>query len=66
MSMSNTIRLNRTQIEKLIEVYKHFPEIKYFSIDIDRSSGSGAGLSVSFDLFDGCDTKIDITDVSEW
>ena len=64
--MSNTIRLNRTQIEKLIEVYKHFPEVKHFSIDTDHSSGSGAGISVSFDLVDRGDTKIDITDVSEW
>lgn len=64
--MSNSIRLNRTQIEKLIEVYKHFPEVKHFSVDADRSSGIGAGISVSFDLFDRGDTKIDITDVSEW
>ena len=64
--MSNSIRLNRTQIEKLIEVYKHFPEVKHFSVDVNWSSGIGAGISVSFDLFDSGDTKIDITDVSEW
>ena len=49
--MSNSIRLNRTQIEKLIEVYKHFPEVKHFSVDVNRSSGIGAGISGSFDFY---------------
>ena len=60
------IQLTRKQIAKLIEMYTHFPEVPRFTLLVDRSSGIGAGIQVSFDLSDRRDAKIDITDVAEW
>jgi hypothetical protein len=62
----NNLVLNRNQIEKLYEITQHFKEIDSFCIKIDRSSGIGAGIVVSFSLFDPEDTSVDITDVSTW
>ena len=62
----NEIQLTRKQIAKLIEMYTHFPEVSHFNLSVDRSSGIGAGIQVSFDLTDCVDAKIDITDVAEW
>ena len=52
---SPEIKMNRQQIAKLIEMYNHFPEVQQFAISVDRSSGIGAGVSVSFDLFECSD-----------
>ena len=73
--MSESFILNRKQMNKLVEIANHFKEVKHFKISVDNSSGIGVGVVVSFDLFEdsdsnifglGGDTKIDITDVSEW
>ena len=71
---NDKVILNRKQAEKFCEVVKQFGSIEHFTIETDSSSGIGTGLVVSFNLFDDCDshvhkradTKIDITDVSEW
>ena len=66
------LALNRKQLGKLIKIYTHFKEVEWFTIKVDHSSGIGAGLVVTFNLFgddnkDGdVDTIIDITDVSTW
>lgn len=66
MKKAKSITLNRNQIGKLIEMYNHFKEVQHFTIGVDHSSGIGTGVQVSFDLFEKNDTKIDITDVTEW
>ena len=61
--------LNRQQLGKLVEIYTHFKEIERFTIQVDLSSGIGAGIVVTFNLFnndDKHDTTVDITDVSTW
>jgi hypothetical protein len=66
----NTLALNRTQINKLTEIVSDFKEVEWFTINVARSSGIGAGITVEFNLFNDddkdVDTKIDITDVSTW
>lgn len=63
---SNSVTLNREQINKLNEIVAHFKEINHFKIDTDLSSGIGVGITVTFDLFEKNDATIDITDVKEW
>ena len=60
------VKLNRIQIYKLNSIVEHFNEIETFTIKVDTTSGIGAGLVVSFDLFEPNDTKIDITDTKAW
>jgi len=64
------LALTREQIGKLIEVYTHFKEIEQFTIRVDHTSGIGAGVVVTFNLFGAnnktADTTVDITDVSTW
>ena len=64
------LALNRKQLGKLAEIYTHFKEVEWFTIQVDQSSGIGEGITVSFNLFNDddkdVDTKIDITDVSTW
>jgi len=64
------LTLTREQIGKLIEVYTHFKEIEQFTIQVDHTSGIGAGVVVSFNLFGAnnktADTTVDITNVSTW
>ena len=64
------LALNRKQLGKLAEIYTHFKEVEWFTIQVDQSSGIGEGITVSFNLFGDddkdVDTKIDITDVSTW
>jgi len=62
----NTLVLNRDQIGKLNEIVNHFKEINRFTIEVDYSSGIGAGIRVKFDLFEENDTNVDITDVKDW
>ena len=64
--MVASVTLNREQVKKLVEIVDHFKEVEYFDIKIDKSSGIGTGLCVTFDLFKPKDTKIDITDYNEW
>ena len=68
--MTESLSLNRKQIGKLTEIVSHFKEVEWFTINVDRSSGIGAGITVEFNLFNDddkdVDTKIDITDVSTW
>lgn len=60
------LKLTRTQIEKLAGIITQFKEVNDFTITEDHSSGIGPGITVSFDLFEPEDTKVDITDVSTW
>jgi hypothetical protein len=64
--MTKKIILNQEQIEKLYEIAQHFKDIKQFEVEVDHSSGIGANVRVTFDLFDNKDTTIDITDVKDW
>jgi len=66
MSKNKTLTLNRSQIEKLWQMVNHFEDVNHFRVSTDNSSGIGTGVVVSFDLFEKNDTKVDITDVSEW
>ena len=45
------LALNRKQLGKLAEIYEHFKEVEWFTIKEDHSSGIGAGLVVTFNLF---------------
>jgi hypothetical protein len=66
----NTIALNRQQVDKLAEIATHFKEVEWFTIEIDNSSGIGAGIIVKFNMFGDddkdTDTQVNITDVSTW
>ena len=64
--MAQEIKLNREQIAKLIELYSQFEEVQNFTIRTEHDSGIGVGVSVSFDLFERSDTKVDITDYKKW
>lgn len=61
-----SIRLNREQIGKLIEMFNHFKEVEHFTITQDHGSGIGPAVKLEFDLFEKLDTQVDITDVKEW
>lgn len=68
---SEVIVLNRKQLGMLSQIYYHFKEVEWFSIEVDHSSGIGAGVVVKFKLFGDDDTKdtdtsIDITDLHGW
>ena len=60
------ITLNRNQITKLWEIVNHFKEIDKFKISTSSNSGIGTDVIVEFSLFDNDDTKVDITDITEW
>ena len=73
--MSDYIIINKKQMAKLIDIGTNFNTVDYFKISLDTSSGIGTGVVVSFNLFEDStsnlydsdgDTKIDITDISEW
>ena len=68
--MTESLSLNRKQLNRLTEIVSHFKEVEWFTIRVDRSSGIGTGIIVEFNLFNDddkdVDTKIDITDVSTW
>jgi hypothetical protein len=64
--MAHEIKLNREQIAKLIELYSQFEEVQNFTVRTEYDSGIGVGVSVSFDLFERSDTKVDITDYKKW
>jgi hypothetical protein len=66
----NEFALNRKQINKLIEIATKFPDVEWFTLTDDRSSGIGPTIKVKFNLFGDddkdIDTIVDITDVSTW
>lgn len=62
----NSVVLNRKQIGQLIEIYERFHDTEHFTVESESLSGIGQNISVKFDLFEKSDTKVDITDVSEW
>jgi len=62
----NKIVLTRKQIDQLHEMAERFTETENFIVESESLSGIGATISVRFDLFEKADTKIDITDVSNW
>ena len=73
--MSDYIIINKKQMAKLIDIGTNFDKVEHFKISLDTSSGIGTGVVVSFNLFEDStsnlydsdgDTKIDITDISEW
>jgi len=62
----NRIVLTRKQIGQLQEIVGWFAEIENFIVESESLSGIGATISVRVDPFENSDTKIDITDVSNW
>jgi hypothetical protein len=62
----NKIVLTRKQIGQLQEMAERFTETENFTVESESLSGIGSTISVRFDLFEKADTKIDITDVSNW
>ena len=62
----NSVMLNRKQIKQLVEIYDRFHDTEHFTIESESLSGIGQNVSIRFDLFEKSDTKVDITDVSEW
>jgi len=66
----NEFALNRKQVNKLIEIATKFPDVEWFTLVDDRSSGIGPTIKVKFNLFGDddkdVDTVVDITDVSTW
>jgi len=62
----NTITLTRKQIGQLYKMMDRFIATENFTVESESISGIGATISVRFDLFEKADTKIDITDVSNW
>jgi hypothetical protein len=62
----NRVVLNRKQIGRLVEIYERFDDTEHFTLESSSPSGIGPTITIQFDLFEKSDTKIDITDVSEW
>jgi hypothetical protein len=60
------VTLNREQIGKLTEIVDHFHGINHFTIEADTGSGIGVGVTITFDLFEKNDTKVNITAHEEW
>lgn len=62
----NQIILTRKQILQLHQMMERFTDTENFTVVSENLSGIGPSMSVQFDLFETSDTKIDITDVSNW
>ena len=62
----NAITLTRKQIGQLQEMTERFTDTENFTVESESLSGIGQNISIRFDLFEKSDTKVDITDVSEW
>jgi hypothetical protein len=64
------LALNRKQLGQLTEIYQHFKEVEWFTIETNNLSGIGTGMVVKFNMFGDkdkdTDTTVDITDVSTW
>lgn len=61
-----SIILTRKQIEQLAEIAGRFEDTDNFIIESESTSGIGPTVTVRFDLFEKSDTRVDITDVSNW
>ena len=61
-----SITLTRKQIEQLSEIAKRFSDTNSFNIKVEGTSGIGPVVTVSIDLFEKHDTRIDITDIGVW
>lgn len=61
-----SITLNRKQMQDLVQMFEHFKEVEFFTIEQDNSSGIGPAIHVKFDLFNDKPTTVDITDVGSW
>ena len=66
----NQFSLNRKQVEKLAQMAEKFPDVEWFTLEENLSSGIGPTVVVKFNLFNDndkdIDTTVDITDVSTW
>lgn len=62
----NRITLTRKQAHQFREIVERFVETQNFTIESESTSGIGPSITVKFDLFEEEDTKVDITDVSNW
>lgn len=60
-----SITLNRKQLQDLCQMFDHFKEVEFFTVEQDNSSGIGPAIEVKFTLF-GKPTTVDITDVESW
>ena len=64
------LALNRKQLGKLAEIYNHFKEVEWFTIEADNRNGIGSDVVVKFKLFGDddkdTDTTVNITDVTTW
>ena len=64
------LALNRKQLGRLAEIYAHFKEVEWFTIEAGNLSGIGSDVVVKFKLFGDddkdTDTTVNITDVSTW
>jgi hypothetical protein len=62
--------LNRKQVGQLAQLADHFPEVEWFTLQEESSSGIGSTVTVKFNLFGDrdkdTDTTVNITDVSTW
>jgi hypothetical protein len=59
------IKLNRKQLNDLMDIVARFPEIDDFTITSDSSNGIGPVVQVKFMLFSN-KASVDITDVESW
>lgn len=66
----NEFALNRKQVGQLAQLAEHFPEVEWFTLTEESSSGIGPTVAVKFNLFGDrdkdTDTTVNITDVSTW
>lgn len=63
----NIFPLNQKQIKQLAEIANKFPEVDWFTLEVDNSNGIGPVVKVKFTLFDKEDgVSVDITDVDTW
>lgn len=64
-----SLSLTRKQIRQLAELSQGFPNVNWFVLEYDNSSGIGPEITVKFSLFNEIsetDTSVNITDVSSW
>ena len=66
----NEFVLNQQQVKKLARMADQFPEVEWFTLVEENSSGIGPTVAVKFNLFGDqdkdVDTTVNITDVSTW
>ena len=65
----NTVRLTRSDLESIQDIFNKFPETHSLAVTVDHGSGIGPSVVVALDttINDYTGTfEIDITDVSTW